>query len=307
MRRYANLGVVTFMDKIIDYAGLFPPASLDLDTAIQNYRKYYDESEHWMLSRFIIPAKRLTEITPEQMGIFTKDKPLKLSLLTSDLAQDVQVIHLFEEKYSDVISLDLLETRFSGPEFEDYIDYTGNIIEKNGWQLRPFFELPFDNDWDAHLEDSIGALATYNKNTVNTVGFKLRCGGIKASMVPSSEQIANTIIHCRNRGVSVKFTAGLHHPIRHFDEKINAYMHGFVNIFGGAMLASAHDLSVDQIIPIIAEEDADQFVMSDDVFGWRDLTIASHDIMKLRQAALISYGSCSFDEPREDLHGLGWL
>ena len=52
----------TFGNKLIDYAGTFPPASLDLATSFTNYLKYTDSSQSWLLSKFIIPAKKLSEL-----------------------------------------------------------------------------------------------------------------------------------------------------------------------------------------------------------------------------------------------------
>jgi hypothetical protein len=41
---------------LIDYAGLFPPASLALRDAVRNYEKYRSGPHAWMLARFVIPA-----------------------------------------------------------------------------------------------------------------------------------------------------------------------------------------------------------------------------------------------------------
>ena len=51
-----------FMEGLIDYAGLFPPARLDLDVAMKDYLRYQEERSSWMLGRFIIPAARLAEL-----------------------------------------------------------------------------------------------------------------------------------------------------------------------------------------------------------------------------------------------------
>ena len=49
------------MRESVDYAGLFPPASLTLDTVVANYHQYVHSTEHSMLGRLIIPASRLGE------------------------------------------------------------------------------------------------------------------------------------------------------------------------------------------------------------------------------------------------------
>ena len=44
---------------LIDYAGLYPPAALDMRTAVRNYLEYRSEHKHaWMLGRFIVDAGR---------------------------------------------------------------------------------------------------------------------------------------------------------------------------------------------------------------------------------------------------------
>ena len=45
-----------FLIKLIDYAGLFPPAKLELEPALKNYSKYIQCDNNWMMSQFIIPV-----------------------------------------------------------------------------------------------------------------------------------------------------------------------------------------------------------------------------------------------------------
>ena len=47
----------------IDYAGLFPPASLDLNRTAANHRRYAASPEAWLLGRLIIPAERLDQLS----------------------------------------------------------------------------------------------------------------------------------------------------------------------------------------------------------------------------------------------------
>ncbi|HEX3683401.1 MAG TPA: hypothetical protein VHU83_12770 [Bryobacteraceae bacterium] len=50
------------LDRLIDYAGLFPPASLPLDRALANYHHYREGKQAWMLGRFVIPASQLPRV-----------------------------------------------------------------------------------------------------------------------------------------------------------------------------------------------------------------------------------------------------
>jgi len=48
--------------RLIDYAGLFPPAALPMDQAVANYLRYRDGEHAWMLGKFIVPRERAGEV-----------------------------------------------------------------------------------------------------------------------------------------------------------------------------------------------------------------------------------------------------
>src|ERR1700733_11051866 len=50
---------------LIDYAGLFPPASLGMPDAVANYDAYLRSEHSWMLGRFIVPVVRLAPAQDE--------------------------------------------------------------------------------------------------------------------------------------------------------------------------------------------------------------------------------------------------
>lgn len=54
--------LVELLRGIVDYAGLFPPASLDLASAVRNYDAYRRGPRAWMLGRFVVPASRAGEV-----------------------------------------------------------------------------------------------------------------------------------------------------------------------------------------------------------------------------------------------------
>jgi hypothetical protein len=123
-------------------------------------------------------------------------------------------------------------------------------------------------------------------------GAKIRCGG---TTLPSVEEVAAFVDACRDAGVPFKATAGLHHPIRSGDR------HGFLNLLAAAVLADGDTAA------IVAEQDPAAFTLDADgleVHGHRAGVAA---IESAREALFIAYGSCSFDEPVEDLTALGML
>ncbi len=66
---------------LIDYAGLFPPAGLSLEGAAQRYREYSLGERHWMLSHFVLPVSRLTEL----YGHLQPDEVWPCSLISGPL------------------------------------------------------------------------------------------------------------------------------------------------------------------------------------------------------------------------------
>ncbi len=53
--------VQALLTRLIDYAGLFPPASLPMKDAVRNYLDYDAGGQAWMLGRFIVSVDRLPE------------------------------------------------------------------------------------------------------------------------------------------------------------------------------------------------------------------------------------------------------
>src|SRR4051794_30246694 len=94
---------------VIDYAGLFPPAGLPLQQAFRNYARYRQESENWMLGRFICPAARLADLAPHLKEF--SPSPFDLSVLgkggnttrefLGGLLEDLEAILTFRDVHGD--------------------------------------------------------------------------------------------------------------------------------------------------------------------------------------------------------------
>ncbi len=50
------------LEHLIDYAGLYPPASLSIPQVLDNYSRYLDSPENWMLNRLVLPVSKLDEV-----------------------------------------------------------------------------------------------------------------------------------------------------------------------------------------------------------------------------------------------------
>jgi hypothetical protein len=321
---------------VIDYAGLFPPARLPLEQAIRNYFRYRSQPDNWMLGRFVCPAARLTELTPF-VEVDRSGPPFAVSVLgrggkdTNDfltnLRTDLDALLAFREHHGARVVVDILEMPLP-------LDAVRDVPFEEQWtaELAPaalapllvgaarlldswtvpalFYEAPAPTQtqpWPSRVNviEMLAEPDAAPRGRKN--GYKLRCGGLEASAFPSVEQVAFVVARCRDAGVPLKATAGLHHPLRHFDSTLKTPMHGFVNLFVGSVLAERHRLTEDRIGPILADEDAASFAFDDDGLSWRGLRASVDRIRWCRAHRITSFGSCSFDEPRQDLRALGWL
>lgn len=301
------------LTELIDYAGLFPPARLPLDQAIRNYAHYRQEPDAWMLGRFIVPAARLEDLESYHDELFGVNPPFAFSVLgrggdsltefLSYLRDDLRDIAAFRKRHGTRVTVDVLETRLpqelidpGQPESTLSLFKTVRVFPRVF--LFPFCEAP------GRSEELLEQLAHMPSESI---GFKLRCGGLEASAFPSSEQVAAALHGCLNAGVPFKATAGLHHPLPRFDAGVAARMHGFVNVFLAGVLAYSRNLAPEQIRQLLDEDRADHFAFTNKGASWQKQRATTAEIAAARREFVRSFGSCSFDEPREDLRRLGWL
>ncbi len=298
---------------IIDYAGLFPPARLSLDQAIRNYAAYRRHADAWMLGRFIVPAARLDDLEPYYDELFAVEPPFSFSVLGRGggnlgeyltlLRDDLRDVAAFRKRHGARVAVEAFETRLP-PDLADpqLPNSAMNLIKTLSVfpfvELFPFCEAPGRPE---ELQHQLAQLQG------EQLGFKLRCGGLEASAFPSGAQIADALRRCLDAGLHFKATAGLHHPLPRFDSSVQTRMHGFINVFLAGALAHARNLNVKHLQTLLEDDRAEHFTFTDRGAVWQNHRITTAEIAAARREFVISFGSCSFDEPRDDLRALGWL
>jgi hypothetical protein len=291
----------------IDYAGMFPPCSLVLAPALRNQAQYVRSDDAWMLSTFVLPVGQF-DVAKQILSDFDPQHPLSVSALGSKtenpaafreaLAETKAAIRSFSASNVDLISVNQLE--MSLPHDVDLS--TLREARSMSVGLSVFWEAPAER-----AKQTIGLLAEHNSEAgAPTFGFKLRTGGVTSDAFPTSLQIAKALVAPATHQVPIKFTAGLHHPLRQFRDEVKTKMHGFLNVLGAAILAAEHKWDEKQTAAMLDDEDPKSFSFDDEFFAWREWKI---DIKRLkdRRKFVTSFGSCSFDEPREDLRALNLL
>ena len=316
-----------FMNEIIDYAGMFPPSGLPFDEAFTNYLTYHNHAYSSFLSRFIIPAGTIPNVSDFDEEIRKRNRTIPFSVLLpsadtreefiSEIQKKLKPVYDLKSYFQGLVSTDVLEVRIpltvagsGSDEIKDtLLELVSAITEADLNATHLFVETHFSDDWLNAVPTFINAISDINKeqDIPLNIGFKLRCGGIEAHQFPDIQQVALAIEECQQHNVAMKFTAGLHHPIRHFNESVDTKMHGFVNVFGAAMLLFHNKIDASDLALILSDEHDGSFIFDDQFFSWKQASIPTKQIIEARDRFCVSFGSCSFTEPIDDLTNLNLL
>ncbi|EQB94157.1 hypothetical protein GA8_18675 [Geobacillus sp. A8] len=218
----------------------------------------------------------------------------------------MDVISKFKERHGNKVEISLLEFPLPAISLSlDYLKKISTMISNHNLEVFCEFTVQLSNkDWSCLLSQTLDTVAEHNKLHYPPIGMKLRTGGVSADMFPSVQQIADFIIGCRDRKIPLKFTAGLHHPIRMYRDEVKTKMHGFLNVFFAGILAHSCNLDRETIISTLSDEQPLNFFFDDNGLGWKEYRVTKDKVKELRKTFLRSYGSCSFDEPRNELREL---
>jgi hypothetical protein len=312
--------LTAFMDTLIDYAGLFPPATLDVPTAVAEYARHRSEPEAWMLGRFIAPSGRLDEIAAAAGPLLGAGPPWGFSVLVgardtaqnalSNLAVQAEQIALFEREMGGRAWVQCLEAALppdGAATAETFVPQLLSALSEVGLGQREIFLEILPGGDDAAALAAISQARAGAADDFRRIGAKLRCGGMTADAFPTCERIAEVIQGCVEWDLALKCTAGLHHPVRHRAVEPDVMMHGFLNVFGAGVLAWAEQPAREVLVACLEETDPAAFTLSGEYFAWREHRVSAATTRRIRSRALCGFGSCSFAEPRADLQTLGVL
>ena len=294
----------TLLAHAIDYAGLFPPAQLDMPGAVAAYESYLASSDAWALGRFVVPAARLSELaatageaTAKPLGARHTDRQLSV-VLGADLAADVERVRMFSAHASDKAwwgGVDAVELRASTPEA------IGEAMRVVPGGVERYVEIPMAGD-PTPLVRAIAEAGAF---------AKVRTGGTTTDAFPASHHVVRFIGTCLREAVPFKATAGLHHalrgeyPLTYEPGSACGRMYGFLNVFlATAFLAAGLDEADARRLLEESDPDALTFNGAEAVWQGHRLTL---DRLAESRRFLTSFGSCSFREPIDDLTALGLL
>ena len=282
----------------IDYAGLFPPSAVSMSEAVLNYATYRNSNYAWMLGRFVTPTARLDEFYEHAADFTAREGQVwrVAAVAGEDIIETIRTIKLFNQKAERAV-VDVVEVKANST------SKILNTVAAMSAEITAYFELPLDE----RLPELVATLSEQGQRA------KIRTGGVTPDAFPPAAAIVRFVRCCLGANVPFKATAGLHHPIRCFrpltyeEDSIMGRMHGFLNLF--LMTGFAREGFRPSFLEELMEEEfGEVFTFSQHSIAWRqEYTLNLFQIENLRKFGIQSFGSCSFDEPVEDLQKLDIL
>jgi hypothetical protein len=280
---------------IVDYAGLFPPASCTMDDAVSNFAEYRASADRWMLNRFVVAGMRLDEFTESVLRLGLKPQPQDpwgLSVVMGvNLSEETPRTDKFlVGPLADLVRIEAVETPIEAP------GAAGVIVGRlpGDWEI--FLEVPRTSDFDQMMK-SIGAVGAM---------AKFRTGGVKQEAIPDPELFTSFLVAATKHKVPFKATAGLHHPwrgnypLRYTSDSDLGRMFGFAAVLTAtAALLDGSDSEV--ALAILEENDPQGFVIDADGIMWHEMRFSMTLVEQARRLAFRGFGSCSFREPVDEL------
>jgi hypothetical protein len=270
----------------IDYAGLFPPAKLDLQSTVENYASYRAGPQAWALGRLILPAGRVAEFK-RTWPSFASEWPISL-LVSQDVEADWW-------NASDCgLTCDVVECK------PVPIHEIAGVRRFLPDPAKVYFEVPVRSDPDA----AIAAISAVGSRA------KIRTGGTTPDAFPSVPELARFLSCCVKHRVPFKATAGLHHPLRgvyaltYEAQSDCTRMHGFVNVILASTLLH-HGGDVAEASALLGDTSAANFQCDHERISWRHWNFTRQQIMQSREDLMVGFGSCSFREPLEEIERMG--
>jgi hypothetical protein len=280
--------IANMLDGLFDYAGLFPPASLDLPAVVRNYLCYRQGRHADALGRLIVDRNRAQEL---RAVAGERLREIQLSLVASSERDLDGMLYLLHTG----LPIDAVEIKVNAP---SEIERTARKLPAG---LTMYFEVPVEAG-DAKVLDAICATGAR---------VKLRMGGLTAGAFPSPRATAGMLQALADRHLMFKATAGLHHPLRSSHAFTDApgsavgTMHGFVNLASAAAIIHLGGDAIDAAL-ILEETDPHAWQISPEAIAWHEFRWSALQMEEVRREFFHSIGSCSFMQPVEEMEELGW-
>jgi hypothetical protein len=264
-----NTGGAALLLGLFDDAAMFPPGNATAATAIREHLRHRSSWYAALVGPLLVHHRRWDEFRSAQAEAGSPH--LRVVVLDPPPAGPAAIPAVLVTGY-ELVSTDPLRVPGDGPP--------------------PAAVELVDADRRAGDLASIAAERAAGTDVI----AKFRTGGTVPTAFPSEVDVAAVIVGATRLGVPLKFTAGLHHAVRHFDAETGLERHGYLNLLAAVRSAQA---GADEVVLVDVLADRDAVSLASRVRAW------SPDVVSAVRQGFRSFGCCGVEDPIADAVSLG--
>jgi hypothetical protein len=297
MTNKSNSALHILLDRIFDYAGMFPPASRSFEDSLQESGSFrHTLKRPWMVaSDLVLDTEHARKLLRVNLGIYPFAHPLRVCLLATEDPGSVTSTALELGHKEPKVEISSIETKASPEAIPETLDYYRSLISSAGPLLGIEPNLSGE-EWEAVLHHSVEALKASHLRPA----LKCRLTGPTGI---SPERLASAIIATTDSGLPLKVTGGLHHPIVERD-RYDLPM-GFLNVASAVMFRRVLGTRVSHanLVELLTNADPNGLELKDGL-QFKKLKLSMAELRHAKGMAPFAIGSCSLHEPDHDLSRL---
>lgn len=340
-------GFRALMTNLVDYAGLFPPAKLDMAPAARAFATHRAGGDAWVASRFVLPVSRLGEFARVADPHLPKLSASRNG--TNAPAPAAELKAIIAGKPTTVPVAGQPGEAAAQPENPCPEPWTLSVLlegslDENLRAIEAFNQGHYRDHHYSAVVDTVEVRVSAPESVDNVInalpeelypffevpvtqdprgyaaalagtgaGAKIRTGGVTPELFPSIDQVSDFLHAMAAAEVPIKATAGLHHPVRGpapltYEQNSPMWtMHGYVNVFLAAAFVYELELDKPNTIHLLGETNPDAFHFREHEVEWRGVKLTADQLKHARENFAICYGCCSLDEPVADARRQGWM
>jgi len=270
---------------MFDDASLFPPASLPMADAVAGHLRHQAAWYREMSGPFVCADTKITELSATLTAAGVAELDLALVLPGGAMGLDAAVDGAFADP-----RLRLRAVELPAAACESITTAVADVAA--ALDRTPLAGAA------AFIEVPAGEFTTAAARAVDDHRYlaKVRTGGTTAEAFPDDQTLANCLVTLTQARLAFKCTAGLHHAVRHRAADTGFEHHGFLNVLL-AVAAAVDDASREQVAAELADRDAARVSAK--------ISKLDAETVSAVRSLFVSFGTCSTDEPINDLVTLG--
>jgi hypothetical protein len=297
MPNESNNTLRIILDRLFDYAGMFPPASRSFEDALQESSSFRSKLKRpWMVgSDLVLDTEHARKLVGVNLGIYTFTHPIRVCLLATEDPESVISTALELGRKEPKIEISSLETKASPGAIPETLEHYGSFLSSGGISLGVEPNLSGD-DWESVLDSAVKALS----DSPLRPALKCRLTG-PSGITP--DRFASALIAATDAGLPLKVTGGLHHPI--VERERYGFPMGFLNVACAVMFRRVLGTRVSHaaLVELLTNADPAAFEFGE-TLQFTKLRLSAAELRHVKGSAPFTIGSCSIHEPDQDLSRL---